>query len=114
MRHEAIYDKVKAKVVMGEDISQTAQFVESGNADAGILALSLALAPPMRERGRFVIISPNKYPPIIQAACVIRATRQLELAKRFLEFMKQPATVAKMEEFGFVLPMTTADSGHPQ
>jgi len=114
MQHEAIYDKVKDKLVMGEDISQTAQFVESGNADAGILALSLALAPPMRERGRFVIISPDKYPPIIQAACVIRATKQLELAKRFLEFMKQPATVAKMEEFGFVLPMTMADPGHPQ
>lgn len=114
LQHDAIYDKVKDKVVMGEDISQTAQFVESGNADAGILALSLALAPPMKERGRFVIIPPDKYPPIIQAGCVIRATRQLELARRFMEFMKQPATIAKMEKYGFVLPRTVADPGHPQ
>jgi len=114
MQHGAIYDKVKGKVVMGEDISQTAQFVQSGNADAGILALSLALAPPMKERGRFVIIPPNYYPPIIQAACVIRATKHLELAKRFLDFMKEPATVAKMEEYGFVLPTNVADSRHPK
>ncbi|MBV8137968.1 MAG: molybdate ABC transporter substrate-binding protein [Deltaproteobacteria bacterium] len=112
LQHDSIYDKVKGKVVMGEDISQTAQFVQSGNADAGILALSLALGPPMRERGRFVIIPPDTYPPIIQAACVIKATKHLELAKRFLEFMKQPATVATMEKYGFVLPTTVADPGH--
>jgi molybdate transport system substrate-binding protein len=114
LQHDAIYDKVKGKVVMGEDVSQTAQFVQSGNADAGILALSLALAPPMRERGRFVIIPPNSHPPIIQAACVIRATRHLEMAKRFLEFMKRPATVATMEKYGFVLPTTVARPGHPK
>jgi molybdate transport system substrate-binding protein len=114
LQHDGIYDKVKARVVMGEDISQTAQFVQSGNADAGILALSLALAPPMKERGRFVIIPPSAYPPIIQAACVIRATRHLDRAKRFLEFMNQPATVAKMEAYGFVLPTTVADPGHPK
>lgn len=111
MQHDAIYDKVQGKVVMGEDISQTAQFVQSGNADVGILALSLALAPPMKERGHFAIIPPNYYPPIIQAACVIRATKQLALAKRFLGFIKQPATVAKMEEYGFVLPTAVADPG---
>ena len=114
LQHDGIYDRVKARVVMGEDISQTAQFVESGNADAGILALSLAFAPPMRERGRFVIIPPDTYPPIIQAGCVIRATQHLELAKRFLEFMKQPATVATMEKYGFVLPTTMAHPGHPK
>jgi molybdate transport system substrate-binding protein len=112
LQHDSIYDKVKGKVVMGEDISQTAQFVQSGNADAGILALSLALGPLMRERGRFVIIPPDTYPPIMQAACVIKATKHLELAKRFLEFMKQPATVATMEKYGFVLPTTVADPGH--
>ena len=110
-QHDAIYDKVKGKVVLGEDISQTAQFVQSGNADVGILALSLALAPPMTERGRFVIIPLNDYPPIVQAACVIKATQHPELAKRFMEFMKQPATVAKMAEHGFVPPTAVADPG---
>ena len=104
MQHVGIYDKVKSNFVMGEDISQTAQFVASGNADAGIIALSLALAPAMKDKGRFVIIPAGDYPPIIQAACIVKSTRHLDLAKRFLEFMKQPATVARMGEYGFVLP----------
>ena len=104
MQHEGIYDKVRSKFVMGEDISQTAQFVQSGNADVGILALSLALAPAMKDKGRFTIIPVGDYPPIIQAACIIKATRHPDLAGRFLEFIKQPATVAKMGEYGFVLP----------
>src|SRR5215469_14408170 len=94
LQHNAIYEKVKGRLVMGEDISQTAQFVQSGNADVGILALSLALAPVLRDRGLLAIIPVSDYPPIIQAACVIKATKHPELAKRFLEFMKQPATVA--------------------
>ena len=49
MRHEGIYDKVKGKLVLGENISQTAQFVQSGNADVGLLALSLAVAPAMKD-----------------------------------------------------------------
>ena len=104
MQHAGIYDKVKGKFVMGEDISQTAQFVQSGNADAGIVALSLALAPAMKDKGRFTIIPAEDYPPIIQAACIVKSTKHAELAKRFLEFIKQPATVAKMGEYGFVLP----------
>ena len=104
MQHVGIYDKVKSEFVMGEDISQTAQFAQSGNADVGIIALSLALAPAMKDKGRFVIIPADDYPPIIQAACIIKATKRPDLAQRFLEFIKQPATVAKMGEYGFVLP----------
>lgn len=107
MQHDGIYDKVKSKFVMGEDISQTAQFVQSGNADVGIVALSLALAPAMKDRGRFVMIPAADYPSIIQAACVIKASKHKDLAKRFLDFIKEPATVAKMGEYGFVLPNGT-------
>ena len=104
MQHAGIYDKVKSKFVMGEDISQTAQFVQSGNADVGIVALSLALAPAMKDKGRFSIIPAEDYPAIIQAACIVKASKHQDLAKRFLDFIKQPATVAKMGEYGFVLP----------
>jgi len=110
MRHEGIYDKVRDKIVMGEDISQATQFVQSGNADIGILALSLALAPAMRDKGRFVIVPAADYPPIIQAACVIQTSKHLELAKQFLEFMKRPATVAKMGEYGFARPGSSSAS----
>src|SRR6516165_3406696 len=62
MKHAGIYDQVKGKFVQGENISQAAQFVHSGNAEVGIIALSLALAPAMKNDGRYVIIPPKDYP----------------------------------------------------
>ncbi|MGO9453222.1 MAG: molybdate ABC transporter substrate-binding protein [Candidatus Binataceae bacterium] len=109
LQHEGIYDKVKGKLVLGEDIAQTAQFVQSGNADAGILALSLALAPAMKERGRYVKIPSDDYPPIIQAVAIIKATQHKQLAEQFLKFLEEPTTVALMEQYGFVVPKDVAD-----
>jgi len=108
MRHDAIYDKVKSKLVLGENISQTAQFVESGNADVGLLALSLAVAPAMKDKGRYVEIPADDYPPIIQAAVILKSSRNKELANRFLKFLKQRATVALMERYGFSIPKDLA------
>ncbi len=104
LRHQGIYDRVAGKLVMGEDISQTAQFVQSGNADAGIIALSLALAPAMKERGRYAMIPPDDYPPIVQAAVVIRSSKHKRLARSFIEFMKEPETVTMMRQYGFIQP----------
>jgi molybdate transport system substrate-binding protein len=103
MQHEGIYDKVKNKLVLGENISQTAQFVESGNADVGILALSLAVAPPMKEKGRYVEIPAQDYPPIIQAAVILKSSHNKELAEQFLKFLKEPATISLMEQYGFTV-----------
>ena len=104
MRHAAIYDKIKNKLVLGENISQTAQFVQSGNADVGIVALSLALAPAMKNNGRYVEIPAADYPPLIQAGVILKSSRNKELASRFLKFLKQPETVALMERYGFSVP----------
>jgi molybdate transport system substrate-binding protein len=59
MKHAGVYDQVKSKFVQGENISQAAQFVHSGNADVGIVALSLALSPAMKNDGRYVVIPPE-------------------------------------------------------
>jgi molybdate transport system substrate-binding protein len=104
MRHDGIYDKVKGKLVLGENISQTAQFVESGNVDVGILALSLAVAPAMKDKGRYVEIPAADYPPIVQAGVILKSSRNKELAERFMNFMKEPATVALMARYGFSIP----------
>ena len=108
MKHEGIYDQVKSKFVMGENISQTAQFVQSGNADAGIVALSLALAPAMKTSGRYVVIPRTDYPPLIQAAVILKSSPNKELAEQFLEFLKEPGTVALMEQYGFAIPKDVA------
>jgi molybdate transport system substrate-binding protein len=108
MRHEGIYDKVKGKLVLGENISQTAQFVQSGNADVGLLALSLAVAPAMKEKGRYVEIPAGDYPSIIQAGVIIRSSRNKDVANQFLKFLKEPGTIALMEQYGFSVPKDVA------
>jgi molybdate transport system substrate-binding protein len=108
MRHDAIYDKVKSKLVLGENISQTAQFVQSGNADVGLLALSLAVAPAMKDNGRYVEIPSADYAPLIQAAVILKSSRNKELATQFLKFLKEPGTVALMEQYGFSIPKDVA------
>ncbi len=108
MRHAAVYDKIKSKLVLGENISHTAEFVESGNADAGILALSLALAPAMKDKGRYVEIPATDYPPIIQGAAILKSSRNQRLANQFMKFIKQPDTIALMARYGFSIPKNSA------
>ncbi|MGB8413810.1 MAG: molybdate ABC transporter substrate-binding protein [Candidatus Binatus sp.] len=108
MRHAAVYEKIKSKLVLGENISQTAEFVQSGNADAGILALSLALAPAMKDKGRYVEIPATDYPPIIQAAVILKSSRNKQLANQFMKFIKQPDTIALMARYGFSIPKDSA------
>src|SRR3984893_15793618 len=70
MQKEGIYDKAKDKLVLGENISQTASFVVSGSPDIGVVALSLSLSATMKAKGRYKEIPTDEYPPIEQA-CVI-------------------------------------------
>ncbi len=103
MEHAGIYDQVKQKLVLGENISQAAQFVESGNADHGVLALSLAVAPAMKEKGRYVEVPSEDYPAIIQAAVILKSSHEKETAQAFLKFIKTPASLALMAQYGFTI-----------
>lgn len=104
LTHEGLNDRVSNKLVLGENISQTASFVVSGSADAGILALSLALAPSMKAKGRYIEIPANDYPPIVQAAVILKSSKQSALARQFLEYVKSPAIVEVMKSYGFAVP----------
>ena len=104
LQHEQLYDRVQSKFVLGENISQAAQFAQSGNADAGLIALSLALAPAMRSIGRYVEIPGSYHPPIEQAAVVIRASRQQDVARQFLTFLRRPENQQTLEQAGFATP----------
>jgi len=108
MQHAGIYNQVKTKLVLGENISQAAQFVESGNADIGVLALSLAVAPAMKEKGRYVEVPAEDYPPIIQAAVILKSSHDKETAQAFLKFIKAPASLALMSQYGFTVPNQVA------
>ena len=101
LQHEQLYDRVRSKFVLGENISQAAQFVQSGNADAGLIALSLALTPAMRGVGHYVDVPESFHPPIEQAAVVLRAARQPDVARRFLTFLQRPETQQTLKDAGF-------------
>src|SRR6202790_970924 len=97
LRKTGVYDAVKNRLVLGENIAQAAQFARSGNADAGILALSLALSPGLKETGRFSIVPENLYTPIQQGAVIVRASQNPQGARAFLAYVKTPATSALLE-----------------
>jgi molybdate transport system substrate-binding protein len=106
LRKSGMYEAVKDKLVLGENISQAAEFVESGNADAGILALSLVISPAMKDKGRSWAIPENLYTPIQQGVVILGAAPNPQGARQFLDYIKQPATAALLERYGFVLAAT--------
>jgi molybdate transport system substrate-binding protein len=113
LRKSGVYDAVKDRLVLGENISQAAQFVESGNANAGILALSLVVSAAMKDQGRMWNIPENLYKPIQQGAVVVRAGPNPQAARQLLDYIKLPATAALLERYGFVLPAKTPSEGKP-
>jgi molybdate transport system substrate-binding protein len=94
------YDSVEQKLVLGENIAQTLQFVESGAADAGIVALSLALAPPMRGKGRYWEIPVTAYQRIEQGGIILRPSRA---ASEFRSFLMAAAGRDILKQYGFSL-----------
>lgn len=104
LQHEKFYERVAEKLVLGENISQAASFVVSGSADAGIVALSLALAPSMKEKGRYVNIPADDYPAIVQAAVILKSSKQSAQAQKFLTYLKSPAVLELMKTYGFAVP----------
>lgn len=101
MVHYKVYDQLKPKLVLGENIAQTAQFAQSGNAQVGMIALSLALTDGMQKNGQYVIINPDSYPPLDQAAAVLRSSQYKQQAHRFLQFLRTPAAQKILRDFGF-------------
>lgn len=101
LRKAGLWDKIQSKLVLGENISQTAQFAQSGNADAGILALSLVLAPAMKEKGNYFVIAQELYPPLQQAAVVLKGSTHRDLATRFIDFLKTREVKSLLQQYGF-------------
>jgi molybdate transport system substrate-binding protein len=106
LKKEGLYDSLQSKFVMGENISQTAQFVQSGAADAGILAHSLVLSPQMKNAGHFVEIPDSDHAPIEQAAVILKSSKDKATAALFLDFIRKPEIVRLLSQYGFTLPGT--------
>jgi molybdate transport system substrate-binding protein len=108
MKKEGVYEKLQSKFVMGENISQTASFALSGSVDAGIIALSLALSPNLKDKGRFTEIPSKDYPPIEQGCVILKSSQHKEAAKAFLSFVKSGAIAELFRAYGFAVPGNTS------
>lgn len=104
LKNAHVYGRVAPKLVLGENIAQTFQFVQSGAADAGIVALSLALAPNVKAQGRYWEIPTNLYPHLWQAGCILKRTPQPKAAAEFREFLTSGGGRAILERYGFSAP----------
>lgn len=104
LRHDTLYEAVRGKLVLGDNISQTAQLVDSGNADAGIIALSLAVSPALRARGVYSEIPATAHPPIDQAVVIVSASSRKGLAREFLGYLKRADIGDHLHRFGFATP----------
>jgi molybdate transport system substrate-binding protein len=91
-------------LVLGENISQTAQFAQSGNAEAAFIAMAIAVTPEMQKNGSFVVLPQESYPPLDQAAVVIRSSQHKSEAREFLRFLQGPEARKILHEFGFEVP----------
>jgi molybdate transport system substrate-binding protein len=99
-----VYDQVASRLVYGENIAQTAQFVQSGAADVGILALSLAVAPQMRDAGRFWQVPLDAYPRMEQGGIILKSAKNLETARAFRDFVLGDHGREVLKHYGFYLP----------
>ena len=104
MKSENVYEKLTDKFVLGENISQTASFALSGSVDAGVIALSLALSPNLKDKGRFTEIPTKDYPPIEQACVTLKSSQHKDAAKAFLSFIKSSAIADLFRAYGFSVP----------
>lgn len=102
------WSQLSPKLVYGENVSQTAQFVETGSAEIGFVALSLVLSPRLKERGRWLAVPADLYPPLAQGAVLTRRGAANPAAARYLQFLQSEPARAVLIRFGYEVPAAAA------
>jgi molybdate transport system substrate-binding protein len=97
-------DALKNKLLVAENIAQTAQYADSGNADAGLISLTSALTPRLNADGKYVLMPEDSYPPLLQGAVVIKQGPAVAEAHQFLAFLLSPAIRKQLAERGLNAP----------
>jgi len=104
LRAAGVWEKIESKLVYGENVAQTAQFVESGNAQVGIIALSLALGPGLAKLGGFMLIPDRLHQPLEQCYIITRRAAANQQAHEFAVYIASKEARAIMARYGFALP----------
>ena len=104
LRASGLWEAVEPKLVYGENIAQTAQFVQTSNAQVGIIALALVLSPELSRRGGHWLIPDTLHEPLEQGFIITKRAANSALARRFADHMGSKPARAVMTRYGFVLP----------
>jgi molybdate transport system substrate-binding protein len=104
LKHYGLYEKVSDRLVLGENVSQAAQFVESGNAQIGFVALAHVTAPAMQGKGKYWVVPAEAHPPLDQGAILISHSPNAPNAAEFLSFMKTQEAADILRRYGFSSP----------
>jgi len=102
LQHAGLWDAMQGKLVLGENISQAAQFATSGSTQGGIIAQSLALAPSVAKLGRFQLIPETWHQPLEQRMVLVQGAPPA--ARAFYEYLSTPGAQQIMVRYGFALP----------
>lgn len=95
-----LYDALKPKFVIAENIAQTAQYADSGNAQLGLISLTSALTPHMKSDGHYILMPPDSYPPILQGVIVVKNSPNAQVAHKFLDFLASAPIMHQLEAGG--------------
>jgi molybdate transport system substrate-binding protein len=99
-----LYHRLSDRFVMGENVSQAAQFAESGNAQAGFVALAHALSSAVKSLGRFWVVPADYYPALEQGVVVLNRSQHRKEAADFLQYLKTKEASDVLRKYGFTLP----------
>lgn len=106
MRTAGVYDVAADKLVLGENIAQAAEFTLSGNADVGVIALSLALSPQLSERGAYSEVPLDSFPRLDQGGVVLGSADEAEAARAVRDILLGEQGRAILARYGFFEPGT--------
>ena len=101
LEHFQLWTKVQSKIVYGENIAQTAQFIQTGNAEAGIVALSLVLSPKLANTGHYADIPADSYPKLEQGAVITKQGAQKAAAQQYIDFLRSKEAREIFDRYGF-------------
>jgi len=105
LKHAGLYDRLADRFVMGENVSQAAQFAESGNAQAGFVALAHAAASS-KSKGKYWIVPADYYPPLAQGVVILSRSSHKNEAGQFLTYIKTKPVSDTLQKYGFTIPAT--------
>jgi molybdate transport system substrate-binding protein len=104
LQHHGVWDAVSGKLVLGENVAQTAQFIQTGNAQVGVVSYATVLAPRLKGVGSYYLVPEAGLAPIEQGAIITARGKSHPHAARFMQFLQSAAARAILQRHGFTLP----------